>query len=210
MKFFYVTFLSLFLFSSSSQADLTDIECDEIWGKYTALVFKYKDTNTFNAGFYELSTQAHCYREIIRKLKIDYTMEQIREIYEKHGVLALRPLKGDKLLLGCGNNPVDPNFVTKPRHEHDDYDTVNPQISMNPSLVAAFGVNKLKGLLPNTYEELAFEAFTPIRTQEFLEAFNDHCSNVKAINDIDNPYSIDAPLTVDKLSNIEDIFDTSW
>jgi len=210
MKLFYAVVLSTFLFSTSSHAVLTDIECDEIWEKYTSIVFKYKknkdDINVYNAGVSELDEYADSYRDMIRKLDIQYTIEDIRENFEKYGVLLLRPLKGIKLLLGCGNKPVCPYLAAQPYHEHDEYDTVNPEISTNPGLIAAFGANDLSEILPNTYEELAFEAFTPEKTQGFLGAFQHHCTHVKDIFDIDNPYEKNEPLRKDRLNSIDEIF----
>lgn len=60
----------------------------------------------------------------------DYTIEEIKQNFEKYGIIILRdPTKSKKLLIGCGN-ACDDNT-----HSHSDFVTVNPELHTNPSIV---------------------------------------------------------------------------
>lgn len=100
--------------------------------------------------------------DMLKNLDIDYTIEEIESSFDKYGVIMLRPIGGmESLLLGCGNCPVDSNFSDKV-HAHTGYDTINPELTMNPTVVGAFGVDKgLLELLPKDhYKRLSGERLT--------------------------------------------------
>lgn len=76
--------------------------------------------------------------EVLRFIEVDYTIDQIEQNFEKYGIIILRdPTKSKKLLLGCGTKPL----IILKNHEHKDFTTINPQLSMNPTIVGAFGVD---------------------------------------------------------------------
>lgn len=74
--------------------------------------------------------------DTLQKLDIDYTLAQIKENFERTGLIILRdPYAQTSLLLGCGNNPQTAAFSKD--HSHEVYITINPQLSMNPTIVGA-------------------------------------------------------------------------
>jgi hypothetical protein len=94
-------------------------------------------------------------------LEIALPLDSIRDIYQKTGLIQLRPVNtADKLLLGCGNGPCC--TTTTGDHSHTGFITINPVLSMNPCVVAAFGIDQgLNQILPpHFYKELYSEAVT--------------------------------------------------
>lgn len=106
--------------------------------------------------------------------------------------IQLRPLKNNRLLVGCGNNPTSvcyhepvdmvhwvdccrENFKENQRwgellinqkyqenkfgitHFHDGYDTIDPNITMNPTIIAHFGDTALPFIPSNQYTTIEFE-----------------------------------------------------
>ncbi len=90
----------------------------------------------------------HC----LSNLTLDYSLEEIEKKFEETGVIVLRnPQSSKKLLLGCGNCPVDKNFDAF-IHHHKDAVTINPEITMNPTIIGAFGKNiELNKVLPENF-----------------------------------------------------------
>lgn len=75
-------------------------------------------------------------------LDIEYTIEQIKYYYDKYGIIVLRnPFASKKLLLGCGNKPLEHGNFDSGIHAHNGYITINPEITMNPTIIGAFGVD---------------------------------------------------------------------
>jgi len=184
---FYILVLSVLFGGTDSQAQLTNEECDEIYGKYTRMLHRYQKSEDQNlvimANWYfsTVNERLGDPREWIKKLNIECSMNELRTHYEKHGVLMLRPLKGNELLLGCGNVPVESPYHDNPHHKHEGYDTINPMLSMNSTIVAAFGEDDLEGLLPTGYKKVVFEAFTPSKTDHFFKHFSHHCKEADII-----------------------------
>lgn len=95
-------------------------------------------------------------------------MQQIDMIFDKYQVIQLREVGISKnLLLGCGNTPALPAFKTN--HQHAEMETINPQLSMNPSIVAAWGEDEgLNCILPQGhYENLYGEAMALCMCSEY-------------------------------------------
>lgn len=168
--------------------------------------------------------------QMVKELKIELPMERIRTVFKSHGVLQLREFNGRALLIGCGNNPVELKYKPAKQkylakaidsgrlahlrdwkelpveslcdHRHDGYDTINPDLSMNPTLVAAFAINKLRELLPQTYEKVTYEGIDPLNSPEALEEFEHHCA--KALVYDSEPHPEDCRVNQEKLyGNIE-------
>jgi hypothetical protein len=105
----------------------------------------------------------------ITHLNVIIGIEKIREVFQKFGVIQLREVDSStKILIGCGNSPIDLCF-TNHRHEdhrHEGWVTVNPEITMNPSIIAAFGMDKqLTRVLPLKFYDCVYgEAVTLAHT----------------------------------------------
>ena len=111
------------------------------------------------------------YPSVLDKLEIDLSWEQIEEIFNKYGIIQLRKIdeNSHKLLLGCGNKPINDFFQTR-GHYHKGTTTVNPSLSMNPTIVASFGIDDLSNVLPSRqYDTLAFEYFGNMKKTDQLE-----------------------------------------
>lgn len=110
-------------------------------------------------------------------LKVDLTLDQIKEIYEKYHVIQLRDVIASKsLLVGCGNSPIT-DVICKGdghNHTHEEYVTVDPSILMNPTLIGAFGVQEsLHDFLPKRfYVKLVTEASSVVQKAD------DACKNM--------------------------------
>ena len=121
----------------------------------------------------EKTANGGAYPPSLRDLTVDLPIEEIEDIFIKYGVIQLRAIDPTvtRLLLGCGNSPIDPHYY--PGHHHQGSITINPQLSMNPSIVAGFGFHDLSGILPeNHFTQLAEESTNPITydgLQEQLE-----------------------------------------
>lgn len=97
------------------------------------------------------------------KIDIELPFSTIKETFDKTGVIPLRDVKASKkLLLGCGNRPCSNEPDDSEEHAHAGFITVNPELTMNPTVIAAFGHNTgLNQVLPeNHYTELHGEAIT--------------------------------------------------
>ena len=68
------------------------------------------------------------------------SIEKIKEIYQSHGVIQLREIKDcKKLLIGCGNSPIHSYDDDERDHTHNGCITVNPEISVNPTIIGEIG-----------------------------------------------------------------------
>lgn len=107
--------------------------------------------NCIDRSLDELGDSAETRIKTLQNLHVTLPIEKIKEIFHKTGLIQLRDVaESDKLLLGCGNCPIVP-LLTK-GHEHKGFITINPDISMNPTVVGAFGHNKgLSQILPKEH-----------------------------------------------------------
>lgn len=119
-----------------------------------------------------------CPKIYINDLDITNTQKNIVSIYNCYKVIQLRKLEKEKtLIVGCGNSPIFMNNIPiadKYRkqmmcsdnlaqflcdHSHKNCYTVNPDMGMNPSVVAEFGINNLFFIGKNTFNTIIFEGF---------------------------------------------------
>lgn len=166
-----------------SKPVLSDAECYEFFGMYCQLNCEYRagkrgyvPVNTIDQQLQDSKSDGVL--DLVRALGIELSMDHIRRAYQSHGVLQLRPFNGVALLIGCGNSPIEENY-NKPVHVHDDYDTINPELTMNPTLVAALGVDDLRGLLPCTYAKVLYEGIDPLSSEFALTMFKHHFGQAK-------------------------------
>jgi hypothetical protein len=76
--------------------------------------------------------------KIFENMEVDYSMDQIEDNYEKYKIIILRdPTKSKNLLVGCGTKPL----IELADHQHPDFTTINPEISINPTIVGALGAD---------------------------------------------------------------------
>ena len=124
------------------------------------------------------SKSTELYKINFDHLTIDINSGYPKYFYNDNGIYAiqLRPIKNNetKLLIGCGNNPTsiyyhypynqNRNYLIKCNnynnkrcnkrcnlnHIHENYVTIDPDISMNPTIITMFGKKKLP-FLPDHY-----------------------------------------------------------
>lgn len=90
-----------------------------------------------------------------------------KRIYdEKRNIIAiqLRNIVETKLIIGCGNNPTSDVYRDERYrhmygdHSHTGYATIDPDIEMNPTIVAYFGYGELpQEILPPQFTEIECE-----------------------------------------------------
>lgn len=121
--------------------------------------------------------------------------------------IQIRPLKNNKLLLGCGNNPTTKcynsntnikdwtmscmnafkdnpewgirlinqyivDLENNENHIHEGYDTIDPEISMNPTIIGFFGEDTMPFLVSNSYEFIESEGITLESTPFYYKEYN--------------------------------------
>lgn len=95
--------------------------------------------------------------DFLKNLTIEYCQSCIRLMFNKYNIIVLRdPTTSHNLLLGCGELPlVKTRKEWDPReHVHEDYITINPELSVNPTIVCAFGYEEgLYKLFKDKYPE---------------------------------------------------------
>lgn len=89
----------------------------------------------------------------------DYTFEEIKQNFEKYGIIILRdPTKSKKLLIGCGNS------CDNDTHSHIGDVTMNPELVTNPTIVGGLffdhGIEKYMNDHNWKYKTLASECCT--------------------------------------------------
>ncbi len=116
-----------------------------------------------------------------KELVVDNDIEIIEQLYTDHNIIQLRKINNEtKLILGCGNYPIsfegfsftrpvyqnhmDPKYAREMikygmQHKHDGCYTINPDIGMNPSIIGEFGIQDMKFLPGDYFEEIQFEGF---------------------------------------------------
>lgn len=94
-------------------------------------------------------------------LKICNDFDTVKNIFENHCVIQMRKYKGEPtLILGCGNDPVDIYYKTEElNHQHENCYTIDHDIGMNPSIVGRFGIDDMKFLGKEIFDEIIFEGF---------------------------------------------------
>lgn len=115
-------------------------------------------------------------------LNINLPVELIQNVFDKTGILILREPMHEKLLVGCGNTPRIQlyNYQTgEGEHNHEDSDTLNIDLRLNPTVVTLFGPdnNRLAEAFEyfrqHRYQTLAFEAMTPFaQNSDAMRTFN--------------------------------------
>jgi hypothetical protein len=79
---------------------------------------------------------------ILDQLKIDLPLSKIEEIFNKFGIIVLRKPKEENLLFYCGNSPIYSSAMKKhynkesSSHKHEEYETIDCDILMNPTIVS--------------------------------------------------------------------------
>jgi|SRR5271154_1265885 len=124
----------------------------------------------------------------INRLKIETNIKQlnidnsaIEQDFQKHGVIVLRPYKGETtLIIGCGNNPSFRNYTMEiheiereyKAHLHTGCYTIDLDPSMNCSVVGAFSYQTFGNIPDNAFSEIITEGVilteTPIYHTEIL------------------------------------------
>lgn len=106
----------------------------------------------------------------LQKLHVTLSIEKIKQIFAEFHVILLREFpQSHKLLIGCGNSPIRDGYH---KHKHDEYFTIDPDISMNPVIVGIFGKqSRLHKLLPwGHFESLTSEGMIIDKTEK--DTFN--------------------------------------
>ena len=116
----------------------------------------------------------------LRLLKTELPIDEIEKTFYKYGVIQLRPLKSEMLLPGCGNLPLQignrphdcsiglrgfaehQDFFTsyQQKHSHEEFDTIDPDIRMNPTVVGFLGSDKVTAFFLDQgkrYREIPYE-----------------------------------------------------
>lgn len=121
--------------------------------------------------------------EFLKSLNIELPIAEIERIYRQFGAIQLRPLAGGALLVGCGNRPTQvgnrpdlhagsswtkgegggaASFLAyQEKHAHIGWNTVDPDIRMNPTVVGFFGEDGTTRLLrthPGGFEKVESES----------------------------------------------------
>lgn len=86
--------------------------------------------------------------KIFTQLNIDIPPKEMKDLYERYGIIALRKLSQEGLLVCCGNSPIFSccmhSFYGKAPidyarlHEHSEMDTCDEDFLMNPSVVGTW------------------------------------------------------------------------
>lgn len=107
--------------------------------------------------------------ECLLGLRVELPLEKIQEIFDQYHVIVLRdPSASESLLVGCGNSPIT-DVICKGEghnHEHEEFVTIDPDITKNPTIIGAFGTQEsLHSFLPQKHyiklvNELSSVAFS--------------------------------------------------
>lgn len=153
---------------------------------YKRFIDDYKKHPSFNINMESILSQAYIKAltnpKLLDKLSIALPLEEIKNLYDKTGVIVLRPPHDEKkLLLFCGNNPIEEvnTFGGKEQHLHPDKYTIDPDILMNPSIIAFFGIQNQR--LAKVFDYFNTEKFEVLCD----EGSNPIAENAKEINSFD-------------------------
>ena len=135
------------------------------------------------------------YQIDFNKLNIDYKNHYPKYYYNKNGIYAiqLRPILPHEkdLIIGCGNNPTSLYYhypYSKERkiemrrngykccncknHLHKNCITIDPDISMNPTIVTMFGKCNLPFLPSNRFDNIEIEGINLNYLPNFISEKN--------------------------------------
>ncbi len=161
-----ITFLTLTITLASSSCisarHLSANETNQLFSLYLTYFQKAVDKNVKGSIKNDLHRLIDDYKAL-QNLNVDYSFEDIEKNYKKYGIIILRdPTKSKILLLGAGNSPIIPRPMGK--HQHEGHITINPQLSMNPTIVGAFGfdegINRFMKDKKHTFDVLSAEGVT--------------------------------------------------
>ena len=112
-----------------------------IWGNF----YQGKATPHFLASFKNMlkinkSNANKNLNEFVSQLNITTSIDIIEELFNRFNIISLRSLTKDKLILSCGNYITDSECKYFKSHcgkdVHQDADTVDINIGMNPNIIA--------------------------------------------------------------------------
>lgn len=116
-------------------------------------------------------------------LDIGLTSKEIASDFEKYGIFRLRELENNnhELVIGCGNKPLpfhggdmsrkfaeyEKNYDTE--HSHEGADTINPDITYNPTVVALFGKQPISPLFKGKkYDVIKIEGIAILEPSPYI------------------------------------------
>lgn len=87
------------------------------------------------------------------EISITVNLSTMQKIFQEYGIILLRPLKGNALVIACGNKPsslcfyasTDSNY--RDQHIHENEDTIDPNMHMNPTIIGLWGSEKLTAFI---------------------------------------------------------------
>jgi hypothetical protein len=113
--------------------------------------------------------------ELLSKLDIEISPKDMQALYDRFGVIALRPLKHNELCVFCGNAPLYSSAmkITYPEgaHAHKGKDTCDADILMHPSVVGAWLTPGLCAYLKtyNSYDLIKGDTMSVVASQSYGE-----------------------------------------
>lgn len=109
------------------------------------------------------------FKTIVSHLNIEFSLQQMRDIYDRTGFIQFRAIDFNlrTLVIGCGNRPFS-YFAGYQRelvfdelysnaHAHRGAITVDPDPKNNPTIVAFFGVRPLSVCAENSFDKILIE-----------------------------------------------------
>lgn len=163
-KLFFTVLLSITFFSAHALHPDFKLEKNQL--ELIALYNDYLDSLRKNPEFHSWFPLEEMVitKEIIPHLDIDLSIEEIKEMYKKTGVVQLRKInpKSKTLVICCGNRPLlgeplhrDEQFMLE--HSHDGEITIDPNPRMNPTVLAFFGGTSLKCFSDKSFDKIVIE-----------------------------------------------------
>lgn len=120
-----------------------------------------------------LSKRKNQLEQIYKTLEIEVSISDMEQSVKQYGVLMHRRPSHQKLVIGCGNLPVDSGtdegvYCVDPYddevptyrslHRHEDADSIDPDFAKNATFVGEFGVSAMHELFGNhKYKEIFIE-----------------------------------------------------
>lgn len=124
------------------------------------------------------------YRAGLRRLKVELPFSEMKQTFERYGILQLRPKRSSQLLVGCGNYPleglgqagnsVDASDLALPRlerHQHLAWDTIDPSPLQNPTFVAWLGTENFARFIEERgaqYQLIQPEGLNLVRSKNLM------------------------------------------
>lgn len=81
-------------------------------------------------------------KQYMPKIQIETSSDEMMAIFNKYGIIQLRPVQTESLILGCGNEPANHvhfRDIPNESHSHKKANTINIHMDMNPSVIAFWG-----------------------------------------------------------------------